>query len=309
MFDKARRDQILATVIAPAEVSDFEATLDEAYTPQFNKNVGLNDDGSAPQGYIFVSRTTPIGTKTTQSSDTTATVEVWCGGLLGLAGENSTNPVTSSWFTITMKLEWTGGDWKIVSHSQKDGPRPSRATTGPPAPTTSRRLSRSTEGSRMPANHRVLKLAAVAGTVQASAVLLATRAVAAPTPSPSPSSSDNHCSLIHGPARNYCESGTKGSGKSGLTTDPGTASTLDPLSSLANGCADAASWTIDKLSAAVNDTANVDFTNPKFLQQYAVVFAASSILTLLLWLLAVTKRAVRGVPSARPSPRRSGSSG
>lgn len=124
MFDKARRDQILATVIAPAEVSGFEATLDEAYTPQFNKNVGLNEDGSAPQGYTFVSRTTPIGTKTTQSSDTTATVEVWCGGLLGLAGENSTNPVTSSWFTITMKLEWTGGDWKIVSHSQKDGPAP-----------------------------------------------------------------------------------------------------------------------------------------------------------------------------------------
>jgi hypothetical protein len=23
-----------------------------------------------------------------------------------------------------MKLEWTGGDWKIVSHSQKDGPAP-----------------------------------------------------------------------------------------------------------------------------------------------------------------------------------------
>ncbi|MGW1537187.1 hypothetical protein [Streptomyces aureus] len=124
MFDKSRRDQILATVIAPAKVSEFEATLDQAYTPQFNKNVGLNEDGSAPQGYTFVSRTTPIGTKTTESSGDTATVEVWCGGLLGLAGENSTNPVTSSWFTITMKVEWTGGDWKIVSHSQKDGPAP-----------------------------------------------------------------------------------------------------------------------------------------------------------------------------------------
>jgi hypothetical protein len=124
MFDKVRRDQILATVITPSKVTDFETTLDEAYTPQFNKNVGLNEDGSAPQGYTFVSRTSPIGTKTTESSNNTATVEVWCGGLLGLAGENSTNPVTSSWFTITMKLEWTGGDWKIVSHSQKDGPAP-----------------------------------------------------------------------------------------------------------------------------------------------------------------------------------------
>ncbi|MFF3613851.1 hypothetical protein [Streptomyces sp. NPDC002580] len=149
----------------------------------------------------------------------------------------------------------------------------------------------------MPANHRVLKLAAVVGAVQATAVLLATRAVAAPTPSPSKSS--DPCGLIHGPAKNYCESDNKGSGRSGLGSDPSPlGSTLDPLSSLAKGCADAASWTVDKLSAAVNDTANVDFTNPKFLQQYAVVFAASAILTLVLWLLAVTKRAVRGVPLA-----------
>lgn len=73
-------------------------------------------------------------------------------------------------------------------------------------------------------------------------------------------------------------------------------STLDPLSSLAKGCAQAAAWTVDKLSDAVDSTANVDFTNPQFLQQYAVVFAASTVLTLLLWLLAVAKRAVRGVP-------------
>lgn len=85
MFDKAYRDQILATVITSSRVTDFEATLDKAYTPQFNKNVGLNEDGSTPQGYTFVSRTSPIGTKTTKSSNDTATVEVWCSGLLGLA--------------------------------------------------------------------------------------------------------------------------------------------------------------------------------------------------------------------------------
>ncbi|MFD8736808.1 hypothetical protein ACFV06_18090 [Streptomyces sp. NPDC059618] len=140
----------------------------------------------------------------------------------------------------------------------------------------------------------VLKLTAVVTAVQSAAVLLATRAVAAPSPTPSPSK--DSCHLLIGPAKQYCESGTKGSGKTGLSTDPGVGSTLDPLSSLAKGCADAASWTIDKLSAAVNETANVDFTNSKFLQQYAVVFAASTILTLLLWLLAVAKRAVRGVP-------------
>lgn len=142
----------------------------------------------------------------------------------------------------------------------------------------------------MPANHRVLKLTAAVGAVQATVLLLATRAVAAPTPTPTPSS--DPCSLIKGPAKDYCEDG---SGSTGTPSNPVT-DTLDPLSSLAQGCADAASWTIDKLSAAVKDTANVDFTNPKFLQQYAVVFAASTILTLVLWLLAVAKRAVRGVP-------------
>ncbi|GAA4045260.1 hypothetical protein [Streptomyces shaanxiensis] len=148
----------------------------------------------------------------------------------------------------------------------------------------------------MPANpRRVLKVAAAFTAVQTTVVLLATRAVAAPTPSPTPSG--DNCDLIVGPAKDYCEqdNGGSGTGTGGRSlTDP--TSTLDPLSSLAKGCAEAAAWTVDKLSEAVKDTANVDFTNPKFLQQYAVVFAASTILTLLLWLLAVAKRAVRGVP-------------
>ncbi|SDM61856.1 hypothetical protein SAMN04487981_1027 [Streptomyces sp. cf386] len=148
----------------------------------------------------------------------------------------------------------------------------------------------------MPADPRsVLKVAAAFTAVQTTVVLLATRAVAAPTPSPSPSG--DNCDLIVGPAKDYCEqdNGGSGGGTGGSSlTDP--TSTLDPLSSLAKGCADAASWTVKQLSEAVKETANVDFTNPKFLQQYAVVFAASTILTLLLWLLAVAKRAVRGVP-------------
>ncbi|PAX92188.1 hypothetical protein CLM83_04850 [Streptomyces albidoflavus] len=109
---------------------------------------------------------------------------------------------------------------------------------------------------------------------------------------------EDPCDLLIGPAKQYCESGAESSGGgagTSSTPDP-LGSTLDPLSSLAKGCAQAAAWTVDKLSDAVDSTANVDFTNPQFLQQYAVVFAASTVLTLLLWLLAVAKRAVRGVP-------------
>ncbi|MFD7297256.1 hypothetical protein ACFV9W_28530 [Streptomyces sp. NPDC059897] len=147
----------------------------------------------------------------------------------------------------------------------------------------------------MPANRRrrALSLAAVVTGMQGTAVLLASRAWAAPEPDPS----DNPCDLIRGAARKYCERGNDSSGTS--PSDGGTSDVsnpLDPLSSLAKGCAEAASWTVDQLSNAVQKTADVDFTNPKFLQQYAVVFAASTILTLVLWLLAVAKRAVRGVP-------------
>ncbi|MEW2290028.1 hypothetical protein [Streptomyces sp. NPDC047841] len=147
----------------------------------------------------------------------------------------------------------------------------------------------------MRANHRVLRITTVVGAAQAATMLLATRAFAEPTPSPTESS--DTCDLIRGAAKQFCEkdSGSSGGSSGGTPGNPLT-DTLDPLASLAKGCADAAAWTIGKLSGAVKETANVDFTNQAFLKQYAVVFAASTILTLLLWLLAVAKRAVRGVP-------------
>lgn len=150
----------------------------------------------------------------------------------------------------------------------------------------------------MPANRRLLALTGAVAAVQTSAVLFATRAVAdpTPTPTPTPTNSNDPCDLIHGPAKDYCERGQESERGGGSSTFDDPSTTLDPLASLAKGCADAASWTVKQLSGAVEDTANVDFTNDTFLQQYAVVFAASTILTLLLWLLAVAKRAVRGVP-------------
>ncbi|MGI5251589.1 hypothetical protein [Actinacidiphila glaucinigra] len=137
---------------------------------------------------------------------------------------------------------------------------------------------------------RATTIGAALVTLQTAAVLLSARAFAAPSPTPTPTGGKDECELIVGPARDYCESGN-GSGRT-----PSVADSLDPLDSLARGCADAAAWVIDGLSDAVNKTAAVDFTNKAFLTQYAVVFAASTFLTLLLWLLAVAKRAVRGVP-------------
>ncbi|MFE6057198.1 hypothetical protein [Streptomyces sp. NPDC056431] len=140
---------------------------------------------------------------------------------------------------------------------------------------------------------RGTRIVATLGAAQTALVLFPSHAFAAPTPTPSPSASNSSCDLIRGPARDLCEQGQTGGGGAPVT-DP--TSAVDPLSSLARGFSDAAIATIDYLSKAVKETADVDFTNTEFLGRYAIVFAASTVLTLLLWLLAVAKRAVRGVP-------------
>ncbi|WP_043229765.1 membrane protein [Streptomyces sp. NRRL F-5193] len=145
--------------------------------------------------------------------------------------------------------------------------------------------------------------ATLATTLLTLPVLLASPAHAAPTPTPTaptptPTPTNSDCSLLFGQARQICERGQSGGGTGGTSggTGDAPAGALDPLTSLARGCADAAVAVIDYLSKAVKETAEVDFTNTEFLGRYAVVFAAATFLTVLLWLLAVAKRAMRGVP-------------
>lgn len=145
-------------------------------------------------------------------------------------------------------------------------------------------------------------ISVVVGLVAMLALGMST-AHAAPTPDPTPSAtpsstpsatpSANPCRDIVGDAKDYCERGQK-SGTD--ATNPGVTDTLDPLTSLAKGFAEAAAWVVDKLSDAVTATAAVDFTNKDFLKTYSIVFAASVFLVVLIWLWAVIKRAVRGAP-------------
>ncbi|MEU4683738.1 hypothetical protein [Streptomyces xinghaiensis] len=146
----------------------------------------------------------------------------------------------------------------------------------------------------MPGNHRrraVAALSLIAGS-PAAVLLLPGRAFAEPSPGPGPGDSEEESceELVPGGAGDFCE------GEGGSTPADSLSNPLDPLSSLAKGCADAAAFVVDKLSEAVEKTTEVDFTNTEFLKQYAVVFAVSAVLTLLLWLFAVAKRAIRGVP-------------
>jgi hypothetical protein len=124
MFATGPRHAIVSTVYAPGVVGGEQKELDSAYSAAALKSVGLRADGTAPSGLTFVSRTVPIGTETATYSGAAATVRVWCTGLVGLAGEGSTRPVANNWFTLTEKLVWANGDWKIQSSTQKEGPAP-----------------------------------------------------------------------------------------------------------------------------------------------------------------------------------------
>ncbi|RXS68752.1 hypothetical protein EST92_26315 [Streptomyces sp. TM32] len=66
------------------------------------------------------------------------------------------------------------------------------------------------------------------------------------------------------------------------------------MTSLAKSVGKAAGWMVRQLAEAIESPHQIDLAGAGFVRTYAVVFAASSILVLVLWLKAVAKRAVNG---------------
>jgi hypothetical protein len=124
MFQADGRGRVLDTIADPASLTALRGVLDQAAAPAVLASMGLDAQGRAPIDLTFVNRTSPIGTKTDTFASDSAKVEVWCAGMSGLAGQNSTKPVTASWFTFTITLHWTGGDWKVSDFSRQNGPVP-----------------------------------------------------------------------------------------------------------------------------------------------------------------------------------------
>ncbi|MGC9500455.1 hypothetical protein [Streptomyces sp. WG7] len=120
----ARRAEIVQQVFVADKQAGLRDKFDKAYSKEFLKNIGLDENGNPVGGNTYVSRTMPIGSKIAKYSATATTVDVWCTGVFGTAGEKTTDPVSSDWFTMTLQLRWVDNDWKVESFSQKDGPAP-----------------------------------------------------------------------------------------------------------------------------------------------------------------------------------------
>ncbi|SCK04857.1 hypothetical protein [Streptomyces sp. WMMB 322] len=119
-----KRDGIIEQVFVPDETETMRSKMDKAYSESFLKKLGLDAEGNPEEDMTYISRTTPVGTKSVSFDESSAQMDVWCTGLYGMAGQGSKNPVTSDWFTMRLGLEWVNGDWKVRTFKQKDGPAP-----------------------------------------------------------------------------------------------------------------------------------------------------------------------------------------
>jgi hypothetical protein len=123
MFVPAQRHAIVAAIAAPQVARALQAQLDATFGA-VSAGFGLDSAGQPPDGVQLVVRTLPVGARTVSFTNDKAVAEVWTAGLVGLAGQASTKPVTEAWSTITVSVVWTGGDWRWESFTQRDGPTP-----------------------------------------------------------------------------------------------------------------------------------------------------------------------------------------
>ncbi|MFB7476461.1 hypothetical protein [Kitasatospora sp. NPDC056184] len=124
MFRTDTRHTIVTTIADPAAAPTLQSRLDQGFSPETAARFGVDAQGRAPKGMTFVSRTVPVGTKSSAYSAENVKVEVWCTGLYGIAGERSVRPVSEEWFTLTLSLRWVGEDWKLTDYSRASGPAP-----------------------------------------------------------------------------------------------------------------------------------------------------------------------------------------
>lgn len=124
MMKAKDRQAIVQRVYAPDRVDSTLRKMNKAYSPKFLAALGLDEDGNPTKGATFVSRTVPVGTKVREYTENSAKLDVWCTGVFGNAGKKSTNPVRNDWFTLSLDLRWSDGDWRVQDFTQKEGPAP-----------------------------------------------------------------------------------------------------------------------------------------------------------------------------------------
>ncbi len=112
-------------------VIDAMATDESRETLTRNEDTGITEalvslgiDTGDLQEDTLVARAAPLGTRIDSYSQQVATVEVWMAGLIGVTDDRAPLPVSASWSTYTLTLQWQDDDWKLAALSSIPGPTP-----------------------------------------------------------------------------------------------------------------------------------------------------------------------------------------
>lgn len=117
--DEALRHQVLKTVMTSSALAGQQAQDDQT-VKGLMAALGVTEH-TAPD---LVMRAASLGTSVRSYSPDTATVRVWMSEVVGVPTDKSKMPVSGTYSTYTLILQWQDGDWKVATIDQADGPTP-----------------------------------------------------------------------------------------------------------------------------------------------------------------------------------------
>ncbi|MCZ1012281.1 hypothetical protein [Streptomyces lydicus] len=134
--DEALRHQELKAMMTSSAVTG-QQQQDDQTAKGLMASLGVN----AKTASDLVMRAASLGTNVASYSKDTATVRVWMSEVVGVPTDKSQMPVAGTWSTYTLMLQWEGGDWKVATIDQTDGPTPMVAPDSSPSSTGDMRLA------------------------------------------------------------------------------------------------------------------------------------------------------------------------
>jgi hypothetical protein len=131
ILDDARRHAAIDVLAAPEARRRLQKAFDQAVA---SLRSGLGVGGATGKDTQVLMRAIPVGWRVVDYDSRTATVAIWVTSVAGSLGQTSQPaPIREGWGTTTVRLRWTGGDWKQVDSTTTDGPVPIADVSPPTA--------------------------------------------------------------------------------------------------------------------------------------------------------------------------------
>ncbi|SFF74933.1 hypothetical protein SAMN05216251_12736 [Actinacidiphila alni] len=119
-FTDAETRHRVIDAIAARSARDSLTRNDDTGMKQVLSSLGI----TAANRDTLVARAAALGTRTVTCSPAVATVDVWMAGLVGATAADAPLPVSASWATYTLTLQWEDADWRLTTVSSVPGPTP-----------------------------------------------------------------------------------------------------------------------------------------------------------------------------------------